>query len=146
MTSSYRHIEEREVNLCFLLYQNTCRFLQRIQKLIFWSLQHVFTMILFDQVIWCIHESLFCRTSGACVQRALSHSLSQDQSEVWSHFITFNTTAIYFCTAAFVCLMNKCLAISLLSCLSHVFMTTLDGIMIWNEIISNKYLAYPSLH
>jgi len=35
---------------------------------------------------------------------------------------------------------NKCLTISLSSCLSHIFMITSDGIMIWNETISNKCL------
>lgn len=82
--------EEVEVTMCFLLCQNTCQLLQRIQKVIFWSLQQRFSMILFSQVTWCIHESLFYRTSEGCVQRAYGHSLLQEQSEVWSHLITFN--------------------------------------------------------
>ena len=130
-----------EVNLCFLLYQNTCHLLQGFQNIIFWSLWQRFTTMLFGQVTSCVHEFFFCRTSEERVQRAYRYSLLQDQSEVWSRFTTLSAVASLFLYNNFYMFKaNKCLAISLSSCLSHIFVTTPDRIMIWNETISNKCL------
>jgi hypothetical protein len=130
-----------EVNLCFLLYQSTCKLLQGFQDVIFWSLWQRFTAVLFGQVTSCVHEFFFCKTSEGCVQRANKYSVLQDQSEVWSRFTTLSAVSNLFLYNNFYMFnANKCLGISLYSCLSDIFMSTPDGIMIWNETISNKCL------
>jgi hypothetical protein len=129
-----------EVNLCFLLYQSTCQLLQGFQNMIFWSLWQRFTTVLFGEVTSCVHKFFFCTTSEGCVQRAYRYSVLQDQSEEWSCFTTVSAVSNLFLYSFYMFNANKCLAISLSSCLSHIFMTSPDGIMVWNETISNKCL------
>ena len=123
------------------MYQSTCQLLQGFQNVIFWSFWQRFITVLFSQVTSCVHEFLFCRTSEGCVQGSYRYSLLQDQSEVWSHCTTNNAVSnLFFYNNFYMFNANKCLAISLSSCLSYIFMTTPVGIMIWNETLSNVCL------
>lgn len=137
-----------EVNLCFLLYQCTCQLLQGFQNIIFWSFRQRFnTVLLFSQVTSCVHEFCFCRTSEGCVQRSYRYSLSQDQSEVWSHFNTSVQFQIYFFTTVFVCLMqiNVWQSVCLPAC--HTFLW-LHQMELWFEMKqypTSAWSSYPAV-